>query len=140
MVKTAKSFSDACAKLRCAVVTNGFGVIAEHDLGEILRSKGVGFAENCCVFEVCNPRQAAMVMGRDMSLSVVLPCRISVYTDAGQTWMSMVRPSEMLRSLSSDPELLDVAQQVDDSILAMMNDATAGTKPVSHCANQDTVS
>lgn len=128
VVNTAKSFEVACADLRDAVVNHGFGVMAEHDLGESLRSKGASFSENCCVFEVCNPLQAAKVLGRDKSLSVALPCRISVYTDSGQTRFSMILPSQMLHALSTDSELLDIAQQVDVSTTAMIDEAAQCTE------------
>lgn len=136
IVNTLKSFDNACADLEAAVVKHGFGVMAVHDLGETLRSKGVSFSESCRVFEVCNPQQAAKVLGRDMSLNMTLPCRISVYTDVGQTRIGMIRPSDMLRPLSSDPELIDVAQQVDASTSAMINDAALYMEPVSHSASQ----
>ena len=128
IVNTLKSFDNACADLEAAVVNHGFGVMAVHDLGETLRSKGISFSESCRVFEVCNPQQAAKVLGRDMSLNMALPCRISVYTDAGQTRIGMIRPGEMLHALSSDPELVDVAQQVDAATSAMINDAALRTE------------
>jgi hypothetical protein len=62
---------------------------------------------------------------------MALPCRISVYTDAGQTRIGMIRPGEMLHGLSSDPQLLDVAKQVDASTSAMINDAALQTEFVS---------
>ena len=128
IVNTLKSFDNACADLEAAVVNHGFGVMAVHDLGETLRSKGISFSQSCRVFEVCNPQQAAKVLGRDMSLNMALPCRISVYTDAGQTRIGMIRPGEMLHALSSDPELVDVAQQVDAATSAMINDAALRTE------------
>lgn len=131
VVNTLKSFDNACADLEAAVVNHGFGVMAVHDLGETLHSKGISFSESCRVFEVCNPQQAAKVLGRDMSLNMALPCRISVYTDAGQTRIGMIRPGEMLRALSSDPVLIAVAQEVDASTSAMINDAALGVEPVS---------
>lgn len=136
IVNTLKSFDNACDDLQAAVIKHGFGVMAVHDLGETLRSKGVNFSESCRVFEVCNPQQAAKVLGRDMSLNMALPCRISVYTDVGQTRIGMIRPGEMLQALSSDPELIDVAQQVESSTSAMINDAALCVKPVSHPASQ----
>ncbi len=122
---TLKSFEEACADLQTAVAAEGFGVLAVHDLGESLRSKGVSFAENCRVFEVCNPQQAARVLRNDMSLNMALPCRISVYTEAGHTRIGMIRPEDMLRTLSSDPELMDVARQVDVSTTAMIRAAAS---------------
>lgn len=136
IVNTVKSFDNACADLEAAVINHGFGVMAVHDLGETLRSKGISFSECCRVFEVCNPQQAAKVLDSDMSLNMALPCRISVYTDAGQTRIGMIRPSEMLHALSSNPELFDVAQQVEASTSAMINDAALYTEPVGHPASQ----
>jgi uncharacterized protein (DUF302 family) len=111
VVDSLKSFGDACVDLEHAVAAHGFGVLAVHDLAETLRSKGLSFPESCRVFEVCNPQQAAKVLAADMSLNMALPCRISVYTEAGQTRIGMIRPEPMLSMLSQDPELLAVAKQ-----------------------------
>jgi len=136
IVNTLKSFEHACSDLQAAVINHGFGVMAVHDLGETLRSKGIDFSESCRVFEVCNPQQAAAVLGRDMSLNMALPCRILVCTDSGQTRIGMIRPGEMLHVLSSDPQLLDEAHQVDASTSAMINDAALQTEFASPLASR----
>lgn len=59
IVDTQKSFHQASTDLESAVTRNGFGVLHIHDLGTTLRSKGIAFEEECKVFEVCNPAQAA---------------------------------------------------------------------------------
>jgi uncharacterized protein (DUF302 family) len=97
--------------------------LAVHDLGKTLRSKGVELSENCHIFEVCNPQQAANVLNQDMSLNMALPCRISVYTKGGKTWIGMIRPGDMLRQLSAAPELLEVARQVEDSTKSIIRAA-----------------
>lgn len=125
IVDTAKSFENACVDLRDAVVANDFGVLAVHDLAMTLRNKGISFPENCRVFEVCNPQQAAKALGADMSLNMALPCRISVYTELGQTRIGMIRPEPLLSHLSHEPELLEVAKQVEASTTAMIQ-AAAG--------------
>ena len=124
---TAKSFEEASADLHAAVEAHHFGLMAVHDLGHTLRSKGIDFAENCRVFEVCNPQQAARVLMSDMALAMALPCRISVYTEAGQTRIGMIRPEGMLSSLSSDPELMEVARQVEASTTAIIQMAASPT-------------
>ena len=78
IVESDKSFEDAAADLEAAVKRNEFGVLHIHDLGNTLRAKGIAFAENCKVFEVCNPGQASKVLSTDMRLNMALPCRISV--------------------------------------------------------------
>jgi uncharacterized protein (DUF302 family) len=78
VVKTEKSFEQASIDLEIEVKNLGFGVLYIHDLGKTFRSKGVDFDENCRVFEVCNPMQAAKILSVDMRLNMALPCRISV--------------------------------------------------------------
>ncbi len=123
--ETPKSFEQACADLKQSVASHGFGVLAVHDLGDTLRNKGIEFQENCRVFEVCNPHQAARVLNADMALNMALPCRISVYTEAGQTRIGMIRPEDMLSALSRVPELMDIARQVEDSTKAIINVAAS---------------
>jgi len=125
---TSKSFEEASADLQLAVAAHGFGVLAVHDLGDSLRNKGLDFAESCRVFEVCNPQQAARLLRNDMTLTMALPCRISVYTEDCQTHIGMIRPEGMLRSLSSDPEMMEVARQVEASTTAIIL-AAASSSP-----------
>ena len=136
IVNTSKSFEAACADLQAAVASHEFGMMAVHDLGKTLRSKGIDFSENCCIFEVCNPQQAAKLLGCDMALNVALPCRISVYTDLGQTRIAMIRPSAILNALSSASQVFDVAQEVDASTSARINDAALHTQLESPSSSQ----
>jgi uncharacterized protein (DUF302 family) len=136
IVNTLKSFDHACADLEAAIINHGFGLMTVHDLGETLRAKGINFSESCHVFEVCNPKQAAKVLEHDISMSIALPCRITVYTDAGQTRIGMIRPGEMLLALSTDHRLIGVAQEVDASTSAMINEAALPTERVSEEAHQ----
>jgi uncharacterized protein (DUF302 family) len=92
------------------VVDQGFSVLAVHDLGHTLCSKGLPFPEQCRIFEVYKPQQAAAVLNTTMALNMALPCRISVYTDAGQTRLGMIRPEGMLAGLSADLSLREVAR------------------------------
>ncbi|MDZ4074218.1 MAG: DUF302 domain-containing protein [Hylemonella sp.] len=122
-VDTAKSFEQAAADLDAAVKRHGFGVLHVHDLGNTLRSKGLSFTENCRVFEVCNPAQAAKVLAADMQMNMALPCRISVYTEKGKTRIGMIKPTDMLAMLSQDPALSQVAREVDEKTTLMINEA-----------------
>jgi uncharacterized protein (DUF302 family) len=123
IVETEKSFEQAAADLGESVKNHGFGVLHIHDLGETLRSKGIEFAEQCKVFEVCNPRQAAKVLAADMRLNMALPCRISVFTDNGRTKIGLIRPAKMLAGLSDDPALTEVASEVEEKTIAMIDQA-----------------
>jgi uncharacterized protein (DUF302 family) len=123
IVESNKSFEQAATDLEAAVKRNEFGVLHIHDLGNILRSKGIDFAEQCRVFEVCNPIQASKVLSTDMRLNMALPCRISVYTEQGKTKIGMIKPEPMLAALSQDASLVKVAQEVEAKTKKMIEEA-----------------
>lgn len=123
IVESNKTFDQASADLESAVKRHGFGVLHIHDLGATLRSKGIAFAGECRVFEVCNPGQAARVLAADMRLNMALPCRISVFTDQGKTKIGLIKPVQMLSALSKDPTLLQVAREVEDKTIRMVDEA-----------------
>jgi len=123
IVETTKSFQQAADDLDAAVKRHGFGVLHIHDLGTTLRSKGITFDEQCKIFEVCNPGQAAKVLSADMRLNMALPCRISVFTDKGKTLMGLIKPAQMLSALSQDASLLQTAAEVEEKTIQMIDDA-----------------
>ena len=122
-VETPKSFEQAAADLDAAVKRHNFGVLHVHDLGTTLRSKGIDFAHQCKVFEVCSPQQAAKVLDIDMQLNMALPCRISVYAKGGKTQIGMIRPEQMLAQLSDDPRLNTIAAEVERATREMIDEA-----------------
>jgi uncharacterized protein (DUF302 family) len=123
IVESDKSFVEASADLESAAKRNGFGVLHVHDLGSALRSKGLTFKEECKVFEVCNPGQAAKVLSADMRLNMALPCRISVFTEQGKTKLGLIKPARMLSALSQDAALLQVAEEVERATIQMVDEA-----------------
>ena len=123
IVETNKSFSQASTDLDAAVTGLGFGVLHVHDLGGTLRSKGISFEEECKIFEICNPAQAAKVLATDMRLNMALPCRISVFTEKGKTKIGLIKPVQMLSALSQDPTLLQVAKEVEEKSIQMVDQA-----------------
>lgn len=123
IVETQKSFEQAAADLAAAVTHFGFGVLHIHDLSATLRSKGIAFDEECRIFEICNPAQAAKVLSIDMRLNMALPCRISVFTEKGRTKLGLIKPVKMLTALSRDAALLDVAKEVEEKTIRMIDEA-----------------
>jgi uncharacterized protein (DUF302 family) len=123
IVDSEKSFDQASGDLDAAVKEHGFGVLHIHDLGNTLRGKGIPFEEECKVFEVCNPVQAAKVLSTDMRLNMALPCRISVFTENGKTRIGLIKPAQMLSSLSEDPALIEVSEEVEAKTIEMVDQA-----------------
>ena len=58
-----------------------------------------------------------------MRLNVVLPCRISVFTEQGKTKLSLIKPVQMRTTLSQDAALLQVAEEVEKAVIQMVDKA-----------------
>lgn len=123
IVETQKPVEQAAADLQAAVQRHKFGVLHIHNLQETLKKKGVDFPNACQILEICNPQKAKEVLTADMDLNMVLPCRVSVYSDGGKTKIGMVKPTTMLKGLSDSPALSRVAEDVEDAIIVMINEA-----------------
>jgi uncharacterized protein (DUF302 family)/RNA polymerase-binding transcription factor DksA len=125
IVATTKSVPEAARDLEVAVQKHGFGVLHVYDLQDTLNRKGYPLAAQCRIFEVCNPKQASLVLSRDMRLNAALPCRISVFEDHGATKIGTIRPAEMLGMLSRDQRLAEIAASVDASVKAIIDETAA---------------
>jgi uncharacterized protein (DUF302 family) len=123
VVTSGKSVEQAAADLEAAVKQHGFGVLHTYDLKHTLAGKGVELPHECRILEVCNPHQAARVLSADMAMNMALPCRISVYEEGGETRIGMIRPTALLASLSESPGLRDVAEEVEQATIRMIDDA-----------------
>ena len=122
IVESTKPLDQVVKDLGEAVTRHKFGVLGIHDLKETLAKKGVEFARECRVFEVCNPHQAKKVLEANLEISTALPCRISVYEEGGVTRLATIKPSAMLE-LYATPGLQGVAQEVEATIEAIMAEA-----------------
>ena len=117
-----KSVTEAAAALQAAVQANHFGVMQVHNLTETMAKKGVEFAHECLIFEVCQPQQAKKVLDENMSISTALPCRISIYEEAGKTILATLKPTTLL-AMFNTPQLAAVAQEVEATLVKIMQEA-----------------
>jgi len=117
-----RTLGEIAKALEESAARNQFGIIADHDLRETMKKKGVEFAMECRIFEVCNPHQAKKVLEADSAISTALPCRISVYGSGDGYTLATMLPTEMLKSFDR-PDVAPVAKEVEDVIKRMMQDA-----------------
>ena len=124
-VSTDKTVSETAAALQAAVEANHFGVMQVHNLKESMARKGVEFAHECLIYEVCQPQQAKKVLDANMSLSTALPCRISIFEEDGKTVLATLKPTTLLGMFNA-LHLEGVAREVEATIVKIMNEAAAG--------------
>jgi len=124
-LSTDKTVNEVAAVLPAVVQANHFGVMQVHNLKETMAKKGVEFDRDCLIFEVCHPQQAKKVLDENMSISTALPCRISIYEQGGKTILATLKPTALLAMFNS-PQLEGVAQEVEATIVKIMEEAAAG--------------
>ncbi len=123
-ITTGKSLAETATALQAAVLANHFGVMQVHNLKETMEKKGVAFARECLIFEVCQPQQAKRVLEQNMRVSTALPCRISLYEQGGKTTLATLQPTTLL-SMFDTPQLEAVALEVEDTLVKIMKEAAA---------------
>jgi uncharacterized protein (DUF302 family) len=114
------SIDDIVGKIEQIAKDNNFGVLDIHDLKKKMAAKGVDFAPECRIIEICNPNLAKEVLENNMVISTVLPCRISVYEEDGKVKIATIRPTYLLDFFNS-PALKSVAQSIEEMIIKIIS-------------------
>lgn len=122
IVDSDKSFYEATTDLVPVTQRLGLSVLQVHDLGGMLDSKEIEFDNECQVFEIGNPRLIEKALAIDMRLGAVLPWRISVYTENGNTKIAMLRPLRIFATLSPDAVLARLAQELEEKLIQIVDE------------------
>lgn len=121
---TDRPLEQVCQLLPEVAQKHQFGVLGTHNLKQKMESKGVEFARECRVFEVCNPKQAQAVLTRSIEISTALPCRIAVYEEDGRTVLATIKPTALLNMFDT-PDAAAVAQSVEQTMTQIMDEVVA---------------
>lgn len=119
---SSRSSEELDARLREAAARHKFGVLHVHDLKQTLYSKGIEIERECRVYDVCNPQAAAQALNSEMAVSTVLPCRISVFSDARGCTVATLNPTDLLGATGLQG-VESLAQDVQQEIQAIIDEA-----------------
>ena len=121
-VESRKDLAAVDAAIREAAARHKFGVLSVINLKEKMKEKGIDFASECSVYEVCNPQQAKRALDANGAVSTALPCRISVYGAEGAYKIATLLPTAMMTAFG-DPAVDEVAREVEADIVAMVKES-----------------
>ena len=97
----------------------GFGIMAVHEVTNILNNKGFPINYNLIIYEICLPSAASQVLKKNPYISTSLPCRISIIQENGRYVLSTIKPTYMI-DLYREQELKYVAEEVEQLIKEIM--------------------
>jgi uncharacterized protein (DUF302 family) len=110
------SYEDAISRVTAALKEEGFGVLTEIDVKEILKKKlGVDFRKYV-ILGACHPPYAYRTLQTDLDVGLLLPCNMVVYeTDDQKTYVSAINPVAALRVIKNR-ELRKIAEEVSEKL------------------------
>ena len=117
--KSNKSVSETVAAFEEKISDFKFGILHIHNVKETLHSKGVEFDKECQILDICNPNFAKKFLTDDMTMSVVMPCKITVYEDKGETFIAMNSLVQLVDDVN--PDLVEEASEVQETLLELIN-------------------
>ncbi|HLA00282.1 MAG TPA: DUF302 domain-containing protein [Thermodesulfovibrionales bacterium] len=120
-VETTKSFDEAVAAIEAKSKEKGFGVLHIHDVKATLASKGFD-REPLKIIEICNAKYASQVLTKDIKISLMLPCPISVYVEGGKTYISTLRP-KVISDFYPRADIQSMAEEVDRIVLSIVDES-----------------
>jgi len=119
-VETKKGFDEAVAAIEAKSKEKGFGVLHIHDVKATLASKGFD-REPLKIIEICNAKYASQVLAKDIKISLMLPCPISVYVENDKTYISTLRP-KIISDFYPQADIKDIAEEVDRIVLSIVDE------------------
>ena len=120
MEVTNKSVQEVIDSLKEVAPRYKYGIQHIHNVQETLKSKGIDLGNECQIVDICNPIVAEKFLSEDMSLSIIMPCKISVYTLDGDTMIAMNSLVQLVDDIN--PDLIELAQEVQEQLLEIIDE------------------
>ena len=120
MEVTNKSVQEVIDSLKEVAPRYRYGIQHIHNVQETLKSKGIELENECQIVDICNPILAQNFLSEDMSLSIIMPCKISVYTQDGETMIAMNSLVQLVDDIN--PDLIDLAQETQEVLLEIIDE------------------
>lgn len=114
-MQTEKTFDQAIESLEASLKEHSFGVLWKLNFKETLEGKGLDFKEKYMALEVCNPKQAKKILELNSQAGYVLPCKMVIREEEGQTFIGMASPKALI-GMFDDAELDKVANEVEETL------------------------
>jgi uncharacterized protein (DUF302 family) len=121
---TDKPFDRVVADIERLAAEKSFRVLHIHNVQQTLQEKGF-IREPIKIVEICNAGFAHKALGKEIGVSMFMPCKITVYTEGGQTHMIAPRPA-VIAEFFPEAGLEELAADVDTVITTIVDEAAKG--------------
>jgi uncharacterized protein (DUF302 family) len=119
------SMEDAEAKVRDALMAEGFGVLTEIDVQKVMKAKLDIDRTGYKILGACNPNLAHQAIDAEPDIGLLLPCNVLLREEAnGEVTVGFMDPAAVL-DLVNNPKVAEVAPIVRDKLQNVAKSLTA---------------
>ena len=119
------SMEDAEAKVRDALMAEGFGVLTEIDVQKVMKAKLDIDRTGYKILGACNPNLAHQAIDAEPDIGLLLPCNVLLREEAnGEVTVGFMDPAAVL-DLVNNPKVAEVAPILRDKLQNVANSLTA---------------
>ena len=119
-VESKKNFDQLVEEIQAKISENGFKVLYVHDVQATMKGKGIEFPPYKIV-ELCNAKYAHAVLQADMTIGLMLPCKINVYEKDGKRFIVGMLPT-LITEFFPEASLGSVPQEVENVIKKIIDE------------------
>lgn len=116
-VESSRDFEGTVDAIKKAVSNGDMMVLSELNQGQILSMTGLQL--NAHSFFIGNPSVGKKAFSSDPSVGLVIPVRVNVYEQNGQTFVSYFKPSDLFSSYKSE-QVKKIGNKMDGVLKMMM--------------------
>lgn len=110
------SYEQAIEKVKEELKKEGFGVLSEIDVKDVLKKKLDVEFKKYKILGACNPPFAYQALQSEEQIGLMLPCNLIVYEDEqGLITVAAIDPLASMQAINN-PELLKIAGQVQQKL------------------------
>jgi len=120
-VTSPKSVDAVERAVQDATAAKGFRVLHVHDVQATFAEKGIA-REPYKIIEVCNVKYANQALTADPTIGLMMPCKINVFAEKGETRISLLLPS-LLAEFFSEARLEGKAGEIETSLRGVVDAA-----------------
>lgn len=114
-------YEDAIKRTKDVLDNHGFGILSEIDVAEKLRENLDVEFDDYRILGACSPAHAYEALQEEQELGLLLPCNVIVYRDGGETFVSVVNPTEALR-IADNPSLEPLAKEIEEELKSALDE------------------
>ena len=110
------TMEDAEAKVRDALMSEGFGVLTEIDVQKVMKAKLDLDRSGYKILGACNPNLAHEAIEAEPDIGLLLPCNVLLREgDNGEVIVGFMDPNSVLK-LVDNPKIAEVAPMVREKL------------------------